>query len=163
MELTIRKYRQTDHERVMNLHIEGLRQHNASIGDPSMDKDMQNISSTYIENDGDFLVGMLGNMIVCMGAYRKRDYKTAEVKRIRVDSAYQRRGYGQDILVSLEKSARQKGYGRIILDTTTHQEPAILLFKKNGYQEYNRKKFGDINVVFFEKENIKIINSKNMR
>lgn len=152
MELAIRKYRETDHERVMHLHIEGLRQHNASIVDPSMDKDMQNILTTYIDNDGDFLVGIHDSMIVCMGAYRKRDYLTAEVKRIRVDSAYQRRGYGQDILTALEKSAKQKGFGRIILDTTTNQEPAILLFKKNGYREYTQKKFGDMNVVFFEKE-----------
>ena len=40
--------------------------------------------------------------IVAMGALRPLDGRTAELKRMRVLPEYQRRGYGQRILDSLE-------------------------------------------------------------
>lgn len=52
MTLIIRKYRLSDHESVLKLHVEGLNQFHASIGDPKLDKDIQNIENTYIRRYG---------------------------------------------------------------------------------------------------------------
>lgn len=98
------------------------------------------------------MVGELNDQIVSMGAYRKCDNETAEIKRIRIDLDHQRKGFGQKILTALEESARIKGYKRLILDTTSRQIPAQKLFEKNGYKETHRKKFLDMELIFYMKE-----------
>ncbi|CAM3719537.1 GNAT family N-acetyltransferase [Marinicrinis lubricantis] len=152
MTFTIRRVEPKDFERVLELHIEGLKQFGSNIGDPSMDQDIHHIQEVYIDDGGEFFVGEIEGRIVCMGAYKKRDIRTAEVKRIRVDQYDQRQGYGQRILSTLENSARAKGYRRLLLDTTTRQEPAMKLFEKHGYTETSRKTLGEVTVVFYEKE-----------
>jgi ribosomal protein S18 acetylase RimI-like enzyme len=151
MSISIRQYQQADQETVMKLHVEGLNQFSASIGNPYLDKDMEQIEESYLHNDGNFLVGILDNRIVSMGAYRKYDNDTAEIKRIRVDLEYQRRGLGQMILTALEKSAKEKGYNKLILDTTSKQLPAQKLFERNSYKETNRKQYKEMEIIFYEK------------
>ncbi|OXM82514.1 GNAT family N-acetyltransferase [Paenibacillus rigui] len=152
MSIIIRQYQQTDQEMVMKLHVEGLNQFSASIGNPFLDKDIEHIEDSYIHNNGEFFVGLMDNRIVSMGAYRKYDNDSAEIKRIRIDQEYQRKGIGQLILTALEKSAKEKGYKRLILDTTIKQFPAIKLFERNGYKETNRKLYKEMEIVFYEKE-----------
>lgn len=60
---------------------------------------------------------------------------TAELKRIRVDPAYHRRGYGQQIYDRLEKRARNRGYDEFVLDTTPDQVGARQFFETNGFTE----------------------------
>ena len=95
----IRQYKSADLEAVKRLHFEGLKQFNAYIGNPNLDKDMETIEETYIHNGGDFLVGLVDNKIIAIGAFRKYDEQTAEIKRIRVDNQlpaqklFERNGY----------------------------------------------------------------------
>ncbi|WP_199618193.1 Cof-type HAD-IIB family hydrolase [Paenibacillus alkalitolerans] len=149
--LIVRQYRQSDHDAVLKLHIDGLNQFNASVGNPALDQDLNNIQEHYLLNDGEFFVGTINEEIVAMGAYRKRDRDTAELKRIRVDREHQRKGFGQLILNALEASAKSKGYKILLLDTTSNQVPAQKLFIKNGYIEKSRKLFGELEVIFYEK------------
>lgn len=57
----------------MKLHVEGLNQHQASVANPLLDKDLQHIYESYIQNGGEFLVETIENKIISMGAYRKYD------------------------------------------------------------------------------------------
>jgi ribosomal protein S18 acetylase RimI-like enzyme len=87
------------------------------------------VEETYIDSGGDFLVGLLDDEIVAMGAFRPptgylTDYfddlpkTTAEVKRMRVDPGQQRRGYGQQIYDELERRAEKRGFTDLVLDTS---------------------------------------------
>jgi ribosomal protein S18 acetylase RimI-like enzyme len=151
MNIIIRQYQQADQEAVLKLHVEGLNQFCASIGNPLFDKDMAHIEETYFQNNGEFFVGLLDNHIVSMGAYRKYDNDTAEIKRIRIDLEYQRKGIGQLILTALENSAKDRGYKRLILDTTSRQMPARKLFERSGYKETKRKIYQELEIIFYEK------------
>lgn len=152
MSLTIRQYRSTDQEAVVKLHVDGLSQFQASIGNPMLDQDIHHIEAAYMYNDGEFLVGVLDSRVVGMGGYRRHDNETAEIKRVRIDLAYQRRGIGQTILTTLEDSARAKGFKKLILDTTSKQLPAQNMFLRNGYRETIRKRFQDMEIIFYMKE-----------
>ncbi|WP_171651468.1 GNAT family N-acetyltransferase [Paenibacillus foliorum] len=152
MSIIIRQYQQADQEFVMKLHVDGLLQFSASIGNPYLDKDMEQIEENYLNKNGEFLVGMYNNRIVSMGAYRKYDSDTAEIKRIRIDQEYQRRGIGQLILTALEESAKVRGYRRFVLDTTSQQLPAQKFFERNGYNEINRKLFKEMEIIYYLKE-----------
>jgi ribosomal protein S18 acetylase RimI-like enzyme len=140
---------------VIELHELGLQQTGTDLGAGSWDDDLrspESLIATYLDRRGDFLVGVLGGVPVVIGALRPHPSGRAEIKRMRVDPAYQRRGLGQAMLERLESRARELDYAGIYLDTTTLQAPAIALYEKNGYREVGRGRRGPFEVVIFEKD-----------
>ena len=120
-------------------------------GGPWNDDDLSDIPNQYLTDGGEFLLGILDNRIICMGALKKKSNKIGEIKRMRVHPDFHRKGYGQLILDRLEARARQFGYTQLYLDTTTKQIPAQNLYKKNGYYEISRMVFAGLEIIFFEK------------
>jgi putative acetyltransferase len=59
---------------------------------------------------------------------------TMEVKRMFVADGHRGKGIAGDILIELEKWAKELGFSRCILETGTRQEAAIVLYKKSGYR-----------------------------
>ncbi len=100
------------------------------------------------------MVGEIDGKIIAMGGFRKKSSDTVEMKRMRVDPQFQRRGYGQLILNMLEQRAREMGYKKMILDTTIRSKAAVSLYIKNGYKETGRRDVAQFNTVliFFEKQ-----------
>lgn len=150
--LEIRPYVPADSEAIVHLHNVALEATGAHVGNGPWDSDLLNIKSVYFENNGAFLVGMLNDQIVAMGALRKISEKKGEIKRMRVLPEFQRRGFGQAILDILEKEALKRGYKILYLDTTVLQIAAQKMYLKNGYIEVSRKKQGfPFETIFYEK------------
>ncbi len=105
----------------------------------------------YLKNGGEFLVGIRDNHLIAMGALRRISINSAEIKRMRVDPAFQRKGLGQAILNSLEKRARELGYKKLHLDTTMKQVVAQKFYEKNGFQIIRRSKLAGFECLFYEK------------
>ncbi|RPF23224.1 GNAT family N-acetyltransferase [Myceligenerans xiligouense] len=59
---------------------------------------------------------------------------TGEVKRVFVGPGFRRRGLSTLIMGELEKSAREAGLARLVLETGTEQPEAIALYEKLGYE-----------------------------
>lgn len=142
--LTIRQYHDADKDAVWELHHIALDRIGFPYRDGPRDQDMHDIPDHYLKIGGEFIVGLLDNKIVCMGAFRKKSETTAEVKRMRVLPDYQRRGFGQTILNQLEARAKQMGYEEFILDTTTRQIAAQKLYEQNGFVEVKREKLPEL-------------------
>jgi ribosomal protein S18 acetylase RimI-like enzyme len=149
--LIIRRYESRDKESVRNLHWLALSINTLVANGPWDDGDLHDIQNEYLNKNGEFLVGVLNNKIVGMGALRKKTDKIGEIKLMRVHPDYQRRGYGQLILDKLEAKARQFGYLILCLDTTTKQVPAQNFYKRNGYHETHRAVISYMETIFFEK------------
>lgn len=117
------------------------------------EKDFENIEGIYLNNRGEFLVGTLDNQIIAMGGLRKVTEDIVELRRMRIDPLFQRKGYGQMILDALEKKAKELGYRVIQLNTSLKQVPAQKFYKKNGYIEIRREKEGWIvdNIIYQKK------------
>ena len=62
------------------------------------------------------------------------------IRRMRVDQAHRRKGYGQKILSELEKDALKNGFIELRLRTSTQQKMAQALYEKNGYKKIETKK-----------------------
>jgi RimJ/RimL family protein N-acetyltransferase len=148
--LAIRRYRDEDHDAVWWLHNNALRPAGDSPGNPPWDDDLHDIRHIYFPT-GDFLVGELDGQIVAMGAIRRKDDGCAEVRRMRVHPAHQRRGFGQRIIDALQQRARNLGYARLVLDTTVQQVAAQRFYEKNGFVRTGRGRFGRFRVIFYEK------------
>jgi GNAT superfamily N-acetyltransferase len=101
--------------------------------DHSLNPDIQDIWTEYMQGDGLFYVGMDEGRMICTGAIRKEDLSTYQVVRMSVLKAYRKHGIGRRMLVHLEEKARSLGARRLILETNKRWEDAIHFYKKNGY------------------------------
>lgn len=70
---------------------------------------------------------------VAGGAFRRYDFRTAELKRIWTHSAHRRRGLARVVLGELEAEAARRGYRRIYLTTGPRQPEAKNLYLATGY------------------------------
>lgn len=151
--LTIRTYKPSDNSVAWELHWMGLKEIGATpVRNQGWDKDFSDIEGIYLK-DGEFLVGEMDGKIVAMGAFKKIDEQTAELKRMRVHPDFQRRGFGQQILDELEKRAKEKGFKKMILDTSKKSFKAQNFYTKNGYIETGRNDLDErYNAIFYEKK-----------
>ena len=150
--LTIRRYQSADRDEVLHLHVMGLQRVGAYLGRGPWDDDIYAIEEAYLNNQGEFLVGLLAGRLVAMGAVRRTTVERAEVKRMRVHPDVQGRGYGQVILDALEQRARELGYTTLHLDTSVVQHVAQKLYLKNGYREVGREMHRGLECILFEKQ-----------
>jgi ribosomal protein S18 acetylase RimI-like enzyme len=148
----IRRYQPEDHEAVWQLHVGPLQLVGAYLGDGPWDDDLRDIESAYLNNDGEFLVGVLERSVIAMGAFRKTGAARAEIKRMRVHPDYQGKGFGQMIWDDLEARAIELGYKQLHLDTSVRQTAAQGLYRKNGCREAGRALLHGLECIFFEKQ-----------
>jgi ribosomal protein S18 acetylase RimI-like enzyme len=151
MGFLIRRYVKADHARVLELHLLGLKQFDAESPRGKWDADIDDIEGVYLSDKGEFLVGELDDEVVAMGGFWRKTEKMAELKRMRVDPKYQRRGFGQAILTELEKRAKAMGYSSMFLDTLPIMAPARRLYTKNGFAQTGTKKVGRFEAILYEK------------
>jgi GNAT superfamily N-acetyltransferase len=89
---------------------------------------------------GQFFVAYADGAPVATGAWRRSSVKalgadvTAEVKRMYVAPAAQRRGVARRMLAHLEATAAEAGIQALVLETGTKQPEAIALYTSSGYQ-----------------------------
>ncbi|MDP9359338.1 MAG: GNAT family N-acetyltransferase [Chloroflexota bacterium] len=149
--LRIRRYEAPDHDAVWALHNLALEQVGAHAGNGPWDEDLHRIEDAYLRDGGEFLVGVHGERIVAMGAFRRTGPDRAEIKRMRVHPHVQRQGFGRAILAELERRASSAGYRTLQLDTTAGQVGAQHLYRRHGFQETGRTVRGAFDTVLFEK------------
>ena len=90
---------------------------------------------------GSFFVGYVDGEPVASGAWRFRPDVAeelglavpAEIKRMHVVPAHQRRGLARQMLAHLERTAREAGASDLILETGAPQTAAIALYEASGY------------------------------
>ena len=151
-----RQYIPSDKEQVCQLHEVALRDTNAFGKSGQWDSDLDDIEGKYLNNGGNFVVGLLNADIIAMGAFRKLSDEAAELKRMRVRPDLQGKGIGRGLLEMLEASIKDHGYKVIKLDTTVNQSAAIHLYESAGYREVSRSIQGwptlPLETIFFEKQ-----------
>src|SRR5215216_4524336 len=149
--LHIRRYAPGDKRAVRSLHDDALNEVGAHLGSGPWDDDLDEIESVYLDQGGEFLVGVLDGKIIAMGALMRISPEKAELKRMRVRPGLQGRGYGQAMLDALHRRASELGYSTLRLDTTVQQRAARSLYLKNGYREVGRGSVGPFECIFYER------------
>ena len=149
---TIRRYTPADQATVEYLHVFAIQHAGAYLGRGPWDDDMYAIEEIYLNNGGEFLIGEYDGLLVAMGALRRTSPTRAEIKRMRVHPDYQRRGFGQRILLELEDRARALGYTTLHLDTSTVQTAAQRLYEEHDFREVGRELHQRFECILYEKE-----------
>ena len=130
----VREVQSIDLAAIWQLHNRALADTGAHAGNGDWDRDVRDPLTSYVQRGGNFLVCELDGLVVGMGAYIPADERSVEIKRMRVDPAYQRTGIGKRILYDLESHAKRCGFVRSILETTQQQKPAQSFYERNGYR-----------------------------
>lgn len=113
----------------------------------SKDEDLQDIVASYMSNEQryHFWVAtrasdgqIVGSIALRPYPYKKDDEAattttTCELKRVAVDTDMRRAGIASKLLNHALQFAKQQGYKRMVLSTSTIQQPAIAMYKKNGF------------------------------
>jgi len=147
-EVSFRKYQPADLQPTFDLHVLAMKEIGAYSG-ARWDYDFDDIEGTYL---GEFYVGELDHQIIAIGALRKISETAAEVRRVRVHPAHQRRGVGQLILDLLTRRGKEIGYTHLHLDTLPWQTAAQELYKKNGFIQTGTQLIEGWEVLLFEKD-----------
>lgn len=99
--------------------------------------DISPIDATQFDPpSGLFLMLYDGEVPVAMGGWRRggpAGDTDAEIKRMYVRPVFARRGHARRILAELERTAREAGINRLVLETGTQQPEAIALYRSAGY------------------------------
>lgn len=136
---TIRQYKTEDTEQIKELYRIASIQSEIGYRDGPWYKDFDDIENYYLDG-GDFLVGLLGDVIVAIVGLQKITISEAHIRRMRVHPEHRRKGYGLQILVELEKRAQQSGFTDLRLRTSTQQKMAQALYEKDGYIKMDTQK-----------------------
>lgn len=150
--MLIRRFKEEDLAEVISLHREALTRVDAYRGDGIWESDLHNISKIYIENNGDFIVGVLNDHIIAMGALKKIDDPSAEITSMRVHPDLQGKGYGYQILHTLEQKAVELNYSRLLLETDEKLKAAINLYERNGFSFLKREFIDGFDCIWFSKD-----------
>lgn len=155
--MEIRRYTERDHEQVLRLHVLGLKQAGAHKGEGPWDDDLYGIEASYLNARGEFLIGEYEGQVIATGAIKPARDGLAEVKRMRVDPAFQRRGYARVLLERLEQTARALGYEGLLLETGEVQTAAQALYGSSGFAEVARETIDGLRCIRFEKKFVKLV------
>jgi len=88
----------------------------------------------YAPPQGAFIVRLRAGAPIAMGACKRYDAQTAELKRIWTRGDLRRQGLAQRVLQQLETLALAQGYRRLDLTPGFRQPEAVGLYLNNGYQ-----------------------------
>jgi GNAT superfamily N-acetyltransferase len=103
--------------------------------------------------DGGLVIGVVDDLPVTGGAFRRYDAQTVEFKRIWTDRAHRRRGYAKALLAVLENESAARGYQRVYLITGNRQPEAEALYQASGYTRLDKPlpSWGPFKPIAFEK------------
>lgn len=118
--------------------IEGL------IGDNDTGADIDNLREGYFEDGGQsgFWVAVFNDLVIGMIGVQKMAENSAEVRRLRVRSAYRRRGIGTLLMERALAFCQRQGYLKVVLDVRIERGPAIALFQKFGFKHGRTREIG---------------------
>jgi len=141
-DITIRPFEPADQSAAKNLILAGLAEHWGEL-DPSKNPDLSDIASTYA--NGVFLIAQAGDEIVGTGALVCHGGGIAQIVRMSVSITRRRTHIGTLILGHLIAHARNRGYRKIILETSEDWHEAVKFYLNNNFRITH---YGDGNVYF---------------
>jgi len=125
---------------------------NIDLGFQKFKEELTDLKSMYATPLGGIILCRNNQEFIASVAIRKIDTEIAELKRMYVKPAFQKRGIGKKLLEEAVLLASQSGYKKIRLDTLSNMTPAIDLYKRNGFYEIPAYYYNpESTAVYFEK------------
>ncbi len=117
-----------------------LREYGLEPAPDGIDKDLDDIEANYIECGGVFelIKDFDGNLLGTVGLF-PLDQKRIELRKMYFAKEIRGKGLGKLMLKRMIKTAREKGFEQIVLETSSVLREAVGLYKKFGFVEAKEK------------------------
>lgn len=114
--------------------------------------ELLSLQKMYGTPHGTIILCKADHEFVACVAVRPIDNKIAELKRMYVKPNFQRKGIGKELLRLSLSFAKNAGYEKARLDTLNTMQPAMNLYKENGFKEIPAYYYNpEPTAVYFEK------------
>lgn len=133
--MQIREFSATDSPKVKELILSVLEKEYPFDRKAYSDTDLANIGGTYGGPREVFFVIEDENKIIGTAGIKEDSKETALLRRVFVDPAERRKGYGSRLLTTAVEFCREKGYREVVFRATSKMTQAIELCKKKGFVE----------------------------
>jgi len=151
--IRIRAYEPRDLDDVWRLHREGVMATTPQYLDVhGYETDLDAIEDTYLNGGAFWVVESDDGTLIGMTAIQRVDDTTARLRRMRVTPASRGRGVGQALLDTAIDFCRERGYTKLILDTTEQQVEGQRLYERNGFIRTGERSLGVFRVFDYERE-----------
>ncbi len=113
--------------------------------------DLRDIESVYLKSGGEFLVGTLNREVMAMGGFQRLSIDSAELRRMRIRTDLQGKGYGSQLLQELEHIAFKSGIRTLSFQTARARKLTLEFYLKYGYKLTGEGFYGNIETAHFSK------------
>jgi putative acetyltransferase len=139
-EIRVRPATNADGENIRRLVFGVLREYGLEPAPEGIDRDLDDIEANYINGGGLFevLEDGDGRLLGTVGLY-PLDERSVELRKMYFVREIRGCGLGKLTLKRMIKTAREKNYERIVLETASVLKEAIGLYEKFGFQVLNDK------------------------
>ncbi|MEM9220372.1 MAG: GNAT family N-acetyltransferase [Cyanobacteria bacterium P01_F01_bin.150] len=147
-DFVIRPWQPSDRQAVADLAQTVLAEYDMGFEPDENDWDVVQVETAYWQTGGEFWVVEHNSRIVGSGGYHPcdrtlmdqgdtnvGDMKSVELRKMFLYRDIRGQGLGHYLLTALEKSASEKGFTHIWLETAVRMKAAVKLYEKNGYQQ----------------------------
>lgn len=131
----IRRFEAADQDTARRLILTGMGEHWGFI-DETCNPDIDDIQTNYIERGATFIVACLAGQIVGTCALVPECEKECRIVRMSVASSARRHGIGRTLVDHLLIRARQRGFHRVLVETTDTWEDAIGFYRAYGFEVF---------------------------
>jgi GNAT superfamily N-acetyltransferase len=131
-EILIRPFRPEDQSETRDLILAGLGEHFGSI-DYSLNPDLDDIKTAYLDKGHFFLVTTVGSRVVAACGLVLETDTTARIVRLSVDLHHRGRGIGFRLVNQVIDLAREIGLRQILVETNLDWYQAISLYRRCGF------------------------------
>lgn len=135
-EFLIREWQPSDRPAVSDLVRTVLAEYGLGFEPEATDRDAIQVEDAYWKTGGAFWVIEREGQIVGSGGYHPshRGEHAVELRKMFILADHRGKGLGRWLLQALERSAVEKGFGEMWLETASVLKDAIRLYERNGYQ-----------------------------
>lgn len=144
----VRTYQPRDHAAVERLYGEGLL--HGQIDPTDTAADIENIEDGYLTDPANhFWVAEVREEVVGMiGVARDREH-VAEIRRLRVDKAWQGTRVGAWLVQQAIAHCRKHGYLKVVFETRFERSAALEMFDRMGFQHTRSKNLHGKEIIEF--------------
>jgi ribosomal protein S18 acetylase RimI-like enzyme len=130
----VRDVKPGDQEPVRELILDGMRERWGDAYDPSVNRDLDDISASYLDRGAEVVVE-IGGEIVATGTLQPDGDGRGRLVRMSVDRAHRRQGLGRRVVEELVERAFQRGMIEVVVLTDTLWTSALGFYRSCGFDE----------------------------
>jgi putative acetyltransferase len=132
--ITQRRARKKDSEAITNILKETFEEYEINLPAGYSFSDVEKLEETYLNASGEFIVLTRAQRIIGFFALLPSSNRQVELKRLYLRANARGRGLGEYLLNLALVTAKQSGYDRMHLETTSTFFQAVALYRKFGFK-----------------------------